>query len=82
MAVQRVSVQDEIYDFLTSQPTPQQIIAFRPSEESQERMSYLLEANRNGTLTEAETAELDEYMNIEHFMRMLKAKARQRLMQS
>ena len=82
MAIERITSQDEVYDFLISQPTPEQVIAFRPSETSQERMRYLLDANRNGTLTPAETTELDENINLEHFMRRLKIHARQKLAKS
>jgi len=34
-----------------------------------------LDANRNGTLTDGERAELDEATHINHFMMLLKAKA-------
>lgn len=69
----------EILDFLLESPTPEQIIEFRPSEALQERMSALLEANRNGIMTPEERAELDEFMKIEHLMRMLKARAHLKL---
>lgn len=47
------SVQDEVMEFLLTSPSPQQIIDFHASDVAQERLRYLLEANRNGTLTEA-----------------------------
>ena len=61
--------------FLLTSPTPQQIIAFRASDEAQERLRYLLDANRNGTLTDDEASELDEASNVNHFMMGLKARA-------
>ena len=82
MTIRPVSAQDEVYEFLTSQPTPEQIIAFRPSEESEERLRYLLDANRTDRLTKEEQTELDEYLKLEHFMRMLKIKAREKLAQA
>ncbi len=82
MAAERVAKQNEVYDFLLSMPSPEQIIAYRPSEESQIRLRYLLDANRNNQLSADDSAELDEYMQIEHFMRMLKARARQNSLQS
>jgi hypothetical protein len=39
MATTRISAYDEVVDFLTSEPTPEQIIAFRPSEAVQERLN-------------------------------------------
>lgn len=69
---------EEVYDFLLSAPTPEQVIAFRPSEATQSRIHELLEANREGNLQAEEQAELDEFSRVEHFVRMLKARARQK----
>jgi hypothetical protein len=82
MAVTQFTAHDEVFEFLTSTPTPEQIIAFRPSEATQERVRYLLDQNRSGILTPEERAELDEFSQVEHFMRMLKAKAHLKLAQS
>ena len=73
------SIQDEVLTFLLSSPTPQEIIAFHASDAAQERLRYLLEANRQGTLTDAERAELDEASQLNHFVMLLKAKAHQTL---
>ncbi len=75
MAIQRLSVWDEVDEFLTSTPTPEQILAFRPSETIQKRLQTLLDANRTDQLTTGERAELDEHMALENFMRRLKVKA-------
>jgi hypothetical protein len=69
---------DEVIDFLVSAPTPEQIIAFGPSDALQARVRYLLDANRNATLTAEERAELDEFARLNHFMSMLKARAREK----
>lgn len=69
------NIQDEVMAFLLSSPTPQHIIDFRASETAQLRLRYLLDANRNGTLTPDESAELEVASNVNHFMMMLKAKA-------
>lgn len=82
MRVKPASAQDEVYDFLMSQPTAGQIIEFRPSEEAEERLRYLLDTNRTDHLTREEQVELDDYLKLEHFMRMLKIKAREKLSQS
>jgi len=79
VAITRLSAYDEVVDFLTSEPTPNQIIAFKPSEVVQERINYLLETNRNGTLTSDEQSELDEFEQIEHLMRRLKIRTRTKL---
>jgi hypothetical protein len=72
---ERISAYSEILEFLTSAPTPEQIVGFQPSELTQERVRYLLDASRNGTLTAEEHTEMNELGRIEHFMRMLKAYA-------
>ena len=79
MAVEHAPAYDEIFDFLTSAPSPEEIIAFRPSEVMQERMHYLLDANRSGVIAPDERLELDEFIRIEHIMRGIKLRARQRL---
>ncbi len=61
-----------ILDFLTSQPTPEQIAAFRPTPEMQERLSTLLAKNQSGNITPTEIEELNEYEKIEHLAIMLK----------
>lgn len=66
----------EMMDFLASSPTPQQIIAYKVSPSSQERLEELLEKNREYRLTEEESVELDVYELVEHSMIRLKAKAR------
>jgi hypothetical protein len=39
------------------------------------RLRYLIDANRQGTLSAAERAELDEASAMNHFVTLLKAKA-------
>ena len=79
MDATRFSAFDEVYDFLLSVPSPEDVIAFRPSEETQARVRYLLDANRNSTLSSEESAELDEFSRVEHFVRMLKIRAEKKL---
>lgn len=62
-----------ILDFIVSKPTPEEIIAFRPTAEMEERLRVLLERSKGGKITVAESKELDEYERIQHLMIMLKA---------
>lgn len=64
-----------ILTFLADAPTQEQIIAFAPPPEIQERLLTLLDRERAGTLAPAEQAELDELERIEHLVVMLKAGA-------
>lgn len=65
----------EVLDFLITRPTPQEITTFKVSAAAQARLCTLLDKHREGTLTEAETTELDLYEQLEHLMILLKAKA-------
>jgi hypothetical protein len=65
----------DLLDFLTSNPSPQAVLDFKLSQTVQERISDLLEKNREGQLTSAESVELDEYGRINRFFSLLKARA-------
>jgi hypothetical protein len=77
MAVAEPPVYQEVYRFLASAPSHDEILTFRPSEAAQARIRWLLEANKAGRLTPSEQAELDEFEQVEHFVRMLKLHTRQ-----
>jgi hypothetical protein len=62
-----------ILNFLASNPTPEQIAAFSPTSEMQQRLRTLVERSQVDELTEKERLELDEYERIEHLVIMLKA---------
>ncbi len=70
---------DEIIDFIASGTNPEKVIAFRPSEKLQARVSELLHKEKIKSLSLEEKAELDNYSVIEHLMRMAKARAFQLL---
>jgi len=65
---------DEIVD-LFARTSSAEVLAFRPSAESQERVRYLLDRNKSGELTEDEAAELDRFGELEHLMQLVKARA-------
>lgn len=70
---------DEIIAFLASSPSAEAIIAYRPPEHLQARMSELLDKNAQDVLDEAEAIELDEFLRLNRFMSRLQAKVRQNL---
>jgi hypothetical protein len=65
---------DEIVD-LFARTSSAEVLAFRPSAESRERVSYLLEKNRSDELTIEESAELQRFGELEHLMQLVKARA-------
>lgn len=70
------SVYREMLDFLATQPSPYQIEGFKLSADASDRLSELLEKNREEGLTREETAELDVFELVHHSLLRLKAKAR------
>ena len=50
---------------------------FRPSEKAKERVAELLHREKTTGLDSEETTELEQCMQLEHFMRLAKARARQ-----
>ncbi len=72
----------EVLEFLAGLPTAEEIIALRPSESLQSRISALLEKNRMEGLTPEEERLWQGYEYIEHIVRMAKAKAFLKLKES
>lgn len=70
---------DEIIDFLAAGITPKELIEFQPSEVAKERVSDLIFREKNAGLTLDEKAELEQYMTLEHLLRLAKARAHQHL---
>jgi hypothetical protein len=70
---------EEISDYFASRMTPEEIIAFKPSEALDERLHDLLDKNGENTLTREEQTELDRFLQVNHLLTLLKAKARLRL---
>lgn len=70
---------DTIISFITSFPSPQEVLSFKPSEESEDRLTDLLYAQSARDLTVEEHRELDYFMVVEHIMRMAKLEAMERL---
>jgi len=70
---------DEITDFLASAPTAEAIIAYKPSDILDQRLHELLDKNSAEGLTPEERKELDEFLQINHLLTVVTAKARLKL---
>ncbi len=70
------SLFDSILDFLSTSPSGQEILEYRPTEGLQSRLSDLLSRNGEGLLGEEERPELDEFRRMNRFMSRLKARVR------
>ena len=71
----------EIAQFLANHPTSEQIMAFHPSSVVAERAYELIYIERNGSLTEEESKELDSYLVIEYLMELVKLEAHRQVRQ-
>jgi len=71
-------VYEEIVDFLADGPTSGRVAAWQPSEHARERVAELIDAEKSGTISTEEQGELNHYLELEHLMRLAKARAHQR----
>jgi hypothetical protein len=69
----------EILDFMVSTPSPEAIIAFKPSAQMEARLTELMGKNKQETLSDDERQELDAFLQLNHFINMLKIRARKKL---
>jgi hypothetical protein len=70
---------EKVADFLASSPSTQELVDYHPSKVVQRRASALLAKNHANKLTAAEQDELDQFVQAEMFMQLVKIKARMRL---
>jgi hypothetical protein len=70
---------DEIVDLFARGSSSAEVLAFRPSPQTQERVRDLLERNAAAELTEEEAAELERFGELEHLMQLVKARAQEYL---
>lgn len=70
---------EEIVEFIASGTTPRNVAAFRPSEEAKERVADLLQREKRSDISPDEESELNHYLQLEHLMRLAKARARQHI---
>jgi len=74
------TVKDVVTDFLATAPSREELIDYRLPDAFQERAHFLLDKNRGEGLTPAERQEMEEFIQIDHLMTLIKAKARRGLL--
>ncbi|MBV8551735.1 MAG: hypothetical protein JOY54_10570 [Acidobacteriaceae bacterium] len=67
----------ELVDFIASGTTPETVAQFHPSPEAEQRFAELVALEREQTLSPEQRAELDHFIELEHILRMAKARAHQ-----
>lgn len=73
------AVFDVLTDFLASQPTAEELIAYHLPDDLQARVDALAARNGEGQLTFDEQRELFDFIRADQMMAMLKAKTKRRL---
>ena len=67
---------EEIIDFIAAGTSPRAVVAFHPSEAARARVADLIHREKTTGLSPDETAELNHYLQLEHVMRLARARAR------
>lgn len=73
--VAQASILGRVIDFISSQPTDQQIIALRATEEEEERVDYLSGLKNTGVITKEQEVELYNSFLAEYILGIAKANA-------
>jgi hypothetical protein len=67
---------DEIVDFIAAGTTPDSVAHYEPSQATKDYVADLIHKEKTVGLTPEEAAELDHFLQLEHLMRLAKARAR------
>jgi GTP-dependent phosphoenolpyruvate carboxykinase len=67
---------EEIVEFIAAGTTPDRVAKFEASQETKDRVAALIHREKTTGLTPEETSELNHYLELEHVMRLAKARAR------
>ena len=70
---------EEIIDFIAAGTTPSRVVAFQPSQAVKDRVADLIHREKTTGLSPEESSELNQYLQLEHLMRLAKARARTHL---
>lgn len=68
---------EEVIEFIAAGTTPDRVVSFRPSAATKERVADLIDREKTTGLPADEESELDHYLQLEHLMRLAKARAHQ-----
>ena len=71
-----MKVYEEVIEFIAAGTNPDKLIAFEPSEVVKDRVADLIYKEKTSGLSLDEKSEFDHYMQLEHIMRLAKARAR------
>lgn len=67
---------EEIVGFVAAGASREEVLRFQASDETKARVEHLVRKEKIEGLLPEETSELDDYLRLEHLMRMAKSRAR------
>ena len=70
---------DEVINFITSFPKPEDVLAYKAPDSIQNRVEDLLYKKQTSNLDDDETEELNKFMLINHIIIMAKKRAKKSL---
>lgn len=70
---------EEVIEFIAAGTSPSSVIGFQASSATREWVAELIYREKTTGLSPEEASELDHYLQLEHIMRLAKARARQHL---
>ena len=73
---------EEIVEFIAAGPSVAELASFQASPEAKKRLAALIRKQKAKGLSPEEELELDDCMQLEHLMRLVKARAQRRLVHS
>jgi hypothetical protein len=71
-----IKAYNEFVDFIAAGSTPESVVNFAPSNAAKEYVADLIRREKTTGLSSEESSELEHFMQLEHIMRLAKAKAR------
>lgn len=66
---------EEFVDFIAAGVTPAMVAQYEASASVKDRVAELIRREKLGELSSDETSELEQYLSLEHVMRLAKARA-------
>jgi len=71
-----IKAYNEFVDFIAAGSTSEAVVNFTPSNATKEYVADLIRREKTTGLSAEESSELEHFMQLEHIMRLAKAKAR------
>ena len=74
-----IRAHEEIAELIASGGGPEAVVGYQASTTTQERVAEVIAREKAGMLTDEERSDLDQTMQLEHAMRLAKARPQARL---